>query len=945
MRIGLPRIKVRWSIKGRILLAFTAMSGITVILGAFAVSGADRSASLVRNTYDETVIATSYARAAAGDFANMRAGFAHEMMSPASRKDIARQMSAALDASFQSDLATAIEKSSADTTGLGADLRRAEAEWVAASEQLGPKPTGAAWDALEARSQRVEDLLEVLVTRVSDRGYAYRQEAQATMGRDITLTTGGVTAAIAIAGFVALMLYLRISAPIGAAARFANEIASGTLTGKPPDHTADEIGDLIHAMVSMRTDIGTMMSEQVILREQSQARVAEALDGSREGVVIVDAKGTIQIANRRALDFLDVRDEDVAAGLTVEALLARMRRSGHDRSALLLIRGEGPETEETLLPDGRWIQNSRNRTTEGGLVALYTDITAIRDQTDRLAEANSTLDAALGNMSQGLCVFDANNCLKLANARSRAMFGLDEARFPSGTPYVDLVVWAVGTMVDGEAVSVDRLLRHEMALIRRRRSISRSFSVGERIFAVTQEPMPDGGWIATYEDVTEKRRAEGQIAFLANHDALTHLPNRTMFARRVDEALIRARRGVGFAVLCLDLDHFKQVNDTLGHAIGDLLLQAAAERLLSCVRETDTVARLGGDEFAILQADVITPSQAVPLAQRIVNAVAMPYMLEGHELNVGVSVGIALSPSDGLSHGQLLKCADSALYKSKEEGRGTWRFFEAAMDETLQLRRALEADLRHAIANNEFEIHYQPLLDVRSGVVGGFEALVRWRHPTRGLVPPDQFIPLAEETGLIKDIGFWVLGAACQEATQWPARMRIAVNVSAIQLRDKDFVEMVRSVLRQTGLPADQLELEITETVFMANNAKVLPILTALRAGGIRFAMDDFGTGYSSLSTLRAFPFDKIKIDRSFVRDLVVDEAAGQIARTILALGHSLNMRVTAEGVETVAQRQFLEALGCDEIQGYLIGRPAPAADIQPLLSARSARSEATLAA
>ena len=925
------RLALRWSIKGRIALAFVAMSGITIALGAFVVMGADRSASLVRNTYDETVIATSYARAAAGDFANMRAGFAHELMSPAARKDIARQMSAALDASFQADLATAIEKSSADTSGTGALLRQAEGEWVTASERAGAKASIGAWDDLETRARRVEDLLEKLVTEVSDRGYANRQEAQATIGRDISLTTAGVVIAIAIAGFVALMLYLRISAPIGAAARFANEIASGSLVGEAPAEPADEIGDLIRAMVSMRSDIGAMMGEQVVLRQQSQARVAEALDGSREGVVIVDAKGAVQIANRRALDFLGVEAMADQTGLTIQDLALQMARSGEDRSALLRV-GGGPETEEAVLPDGRRIQVSRNRTTEGGMVALYTDITSIRDQTDRLAEANSTLDAALDNMSQGLCLFDADNRLKLANGRARAMFGLDEGQFPTGTPYVDIV----NTMLDyPEAVDIDveRVLRHESLLIRRRRSINRSVAIGGRVYAVTQEPMPGAGWLATYEDVTERRRTEAQIAFLANHDALTRLPNRTMFAKRVEEALTRARRGIGFGVLCLDLDHFKQINDTLGHAVGDQLLQAAAERLLGCVRETDTVARLGGDEFAILQADIGTPEQAIPLAKRIVTSIAKPYTIEGHELNVGVSVGIALSPGDGLSHVQLLKCADSALYKSKDEGRGTWRFFESSMDEKLQLRRALEADLRHAIANDELLLHFQPLLDVRGNTICGFEALVRWRHPLRGLVPPDQFIPLAEETGLIKEIGFWVLRAACTEAARWPGGLHVAVNVSAIQLKDPNFVATVGTILQSTGFATGRLELEITETVFMANNAKVLPILTALRAAGIRFAMDDFGTGYSSLSTLRAFPFDKIKIDRSFVRDLAVDEAAGQIARTVLALGRSLNMRVTAEGVETADQMRFLTALGCDEIQGYFIGRPTDAASAMQLLA------------
>ncbi len=923
---------MRWSIRGRIVLAFLSIGVIIVVLGIFAVEGAGRSERFVRNTYDQTVIATSYARAATADFANMRAGFAYQVMSPNSRREIERQLSAALEGSFQADLATAIEKSSADTQQIGSDLRAAVADWVQASGRLGSKPSGASWDDLESHARRVEDLLETLVSRVSDRGYAYRQEAQATMGRDIELTTAGVVVALAISGFVALMLYLRISAPLSATARFANDIASGTLDGRTPEAGTDEIGDLVRAMVSMRTDIGAMMKEQVVLRERSQARLAEALEGSRDGVIIADAQGIIHIANLRALDFLGVRRDDLAPDTSLETLVRRMVESGDDRSALLIMRGDSPESVETLLPDGRWIQNSRNRTTEGGLVALYADITAIRDQADRLAEANATLDAALGNMSQGLCLFDGEDRLKLANTRFRFLFGLSEHDLPQGTPYRDMVAWALRQGPE-PGPDLDRIMRHEAALIRQRHSLTRSVSIGRRIFAVTQERLADGGWIATYEDVTERRRVENQIAFLASHDALTHLPNRAVFSDRVEEAVLRMRRGSGFAVHCINLDHFKQVNDAFGHAIGDQLLRSVAGRLQSCIRQTDVVARLGGDEFAILQSDVSSAALAMQLAQRIQVAVAAPHLLDGQKLLVGVSVGIALCPGDGLSQGYLLKAADAALHKAKEDGRGTWRFFERAMNEKQQLRRALDTDLRRALEQNEFEVHYQPLFDVGSARIGGFEALVRWRHPLRGMIAPDAFIPMAEETGLIREIGRWVLQAACLEATRWPEHRSVAVNVSGIQLQDPGFVQLVTETLAQTGLPADRLELEVTETILMANHERVLPILTGLRAIGVRFAMDDFGTGYSSLSALRAFPFDKIKIDRSFVRDLGLDAAAEQIIRTILALGHSLKMRVTAEGVETAPQMEALTGMGCEEIQGYFIGRPTPA-DLLPALLA-----------
>ena len=517
--------------------------------------------------------------------------------------------------------------------------------------------------------------------------------------------------------------------------------------------------------------------------------------------------------------------------------------------------------------------------------------------------------------------------LKLANSRFIALAGLSEADCRPGTPYREIVA-GVLRAVGGEETDLDRMMRYERAVIRRRRALSRTIALGPHTIAITHQPMSDGGWLATYEDVTERKRAEAQVAFLANHDALTRLPNRTMFGKRVEDAIVRARRGIGFAIHCLDLDHFKQVNDTLGHAFGDQLLRAVTDRLLACVRETDTVARLGGDEFAILQADVNAPEGVSVLARRVVEAVSAPYVIEGHDIQIAVSIGIAMSPNDGLTHGLLLKSADAALYKAKEEGRRTWRFFEMAMDENLQARHALEADLRRALQNEEFELFYQPLLDARNAAISSFEALIRWRHPTRGLVPPDQFITVAEETGAIKEIGQWVLRTACHEAMRWPAPMRVAVNVSTIQLRSLDFVDTVKEALEHSRLPPGRLELEITESVFMANTTKIMPILTTLRGIGVRFAMDDFGTGYSSLSTLRAFPFDKIKIDRSFIRDLAAADAAGQIIRTILALGKSLGMRVTAEGVETRAQLEFLDREGCDEIQGYLVGRPMPAPDV-----------------
>ena len=435
---------------------------------------------------------------------------------------------------------------------------------------------------------------------------------------------------------------------------------------------------------------------------------------------------------------------------------------------------------------------------------------------------------------------------------------------------------------------------------------------------------------------------------LALHDPLTGLPNRAFLGERLEQALAQARRQkTGLAVLCLDLDRFKQVNDTLGHPAGDALLRAVAGRLRGCLRKCDTVARLGGDEFAVIQAPLDRTEDAGLLAQRIVEALSAPYDLGGHQVVIGTSVGIALASADTADAGHLLKMADIALYRAKADGRGLFRMFEPGMDMRLQTRRALELDLHRAVRMGEFELHYQPLVDLPSGRVSALEALVRWRHPERGLVGPDEFIPLAEEIGSIGLIGAWVLDRACADAAGWPAEVRVAVNVSAVQFKGAGLVAAVRGALAASALPPERLELEITETALLADTDATLAILRELRAMGVRIAMDDFGTGYSSLGYLRSFPFDKIKIDRSFIADIETDVDCKAIVRAVAGLGSNLGIAITAEGVETLAQLDRLRAEGCDQVQGYLFSRPVPARDVaallgQMLLSAGSGHTHGT---
>ena len=420
---------------------------------------------------------------------------------------------------------------------------------------------------------------------------------------------------------------------------------------------------------------------------------------------------------------------------------------------------------------------------------------------------------------------------------------------------------------------------------------------------------------------------------LALHDPLTGLPNRVLLAERLEQALAQVQRHkTMLAVMCLDLDRFKQVNDTFGHPVGDALLRAVAGRLRGCVRSCDTVARFGGDEFAIIQAPLGRTDEAGTLAQRIVETLSEPYELTGQRIVVGVSVGVALAPVDATDMGHLLKMADVALYRAKADGRGLFRMFEPGMDAKLQARRALESDLRRAVEMQEFELHYQPLVDLSSGQVSALEALIRWRHPERGLVPPDDFIPLAEETGLIGPIGTWVLHRACADAAGWPRDLKIAVNVSPAQFKGPGLVAAVLDALAASALAPERLELEITETAFLADADATLAVLHQLRTTGVRIAMDDFGTGYSSLGYLRSFPFDKIKIDRCFIKDIETSVDCKAIVHAVTGLGSNLGIAITAEGVETVAQLDQLRADGCDQVQGYLFSRPVPARDVAALL-------------
>nr|WP_256476171.1 EAL domain-containing protein [Siccirubricoccus soli] len=530
-------------------------------------------------------------------------------------------------------------------------------------------------------------------------------------------------------------------------------------------------------------------------------------------------------------------------------------------------------------------------------------------------------------MPQGLAMFDAEHRVIVCNSRLEEMFHLPRGTATPGVHAADILRRAGTAGGFGARATEAVWAEHRMlAAGAKAATFVREDDQGRSLW-VSHRPLADGGWVATYEDVTESRRAEARIRHLANHDALTDLPNRRHFGELLQQALRdHGDGGTAMALLLMDLDNFKNVNDTLGHQAGDLLLRSAAARIKAHLHDGGIVARLGGDEFAILAVGGAAVTERVEaLAKRITEALAMPFSLGGYKASVAASIGIAWANGAGLSAEAMMKHADVALYRAKAEGRGTYRIFEQSMAAELQTKMELEADLRHALDRHELEVHYQPVYSIVENRLAGFEALLRWRHPVRGLVQPADFIPLAEETGLILQFGEWVLRQACREAANFPQDVKVAVNVSAVQFASNDLLQVIGSALRESGLAPRRLELEVTESVLLQDNDAVVAAFDRLRALGVGISLDDFGTKYSSLSYLRNFPLDKIKIDQSFVRDMVTREDCRAIVRSIARLATSLGMVATAEGVESAAQLELVREAGCAEAQGYFWGAAAPA--------------------
>lgn len=676
-----------------------------------------------------------------------------------------------------------------------------------------------------------------------------------------------------------------------------------------------------------------------------------AMENSPDAIIVVDENARIISFNRQFIDLWNLPHELVEEGSFQPVLQLLAAQSVEWDSFIARIRhlNEHPDEkahDELTLKDGRVIDRHTASLRDAqhkylGRIWYFRDITERERANDRIETQNLRFDAALNNMAQGLLMYDPAGKLVISNRRFTEQFGLEwekwKASAPGSTIYQSMQL--VQDCSHVALINQSQIIAEIRNILDRQKAAKIVFERSDgHTFSSSCAPMRDGGFVVTFEDITEQRHSEEKISHMAHYDALTDLPNRVLFYEKMEELLVRAPQCRPIAVISLDLDRFKSVNDTLGHPIGDKVLQAAAERMRGCVRENDIVARLGGDEFAVLQIAFGQPADAGALATRLIDATSAPYRIDGHQVVVGSSAGIAVAPGDGRDPDQLMKNADLALYRCKADGGNMYRFFEAQMDARMQERRALELDLRNALVNGEFTLEYQPIVTLKTGTVSACEALIRWHQPTRGAVAPLAFIPIAEETGLIVQIGEWVLGRACTEAAGWPDEIAVAVNVSPVQFKAAGFVQVVKNALAKSGLPARRLELEITELVLIHDSDGALAMLNQLKELGVGIGMDDFGTGYSSLGYLRSFPFDRIKIDQSFIRDLADNKQSLAILRAVVGLGSSLDIVTTAEGVETRAQLEILKAEGCADVQGYFFSAPRPGAEVRTLL--RSLRAQ-----
>jgi diguanylate cyclase (GGDEF)-like protein/PAS domain S-box-containing protein len=704
---------------------------------------------------------------------------------------------------------------------------------------------------------------------------------------------------------------------------------------------------LVFLLIVLQLSRGHRWSKQRLALEKQ--RLDTAVNNMSQGLLLFDASERIVVCNQRYIQMYGLSPDVVKPGCAFRDLILYRKQTGtftgdieEYHSSLKRDLARGKSTEKIIeTPSGRSVRIINQPLANGGWVVTHEDITEARNAEQERDRNRKFLDLIIDNVPATIVVKDARSRqFVLINQTGEAYLGASRDQMIGKTAR-ELRPRHIADMIDAhdqQLLDSDGYLLFDEHAVDEPGKAPR-FVTSKKIIIPDDKGEPQY-LLSVIEDVTERKRSEERIAHLAHYDALTDLPNRVLFREKLEQALRRVKRGDRLAVLYLDLDQFKTINDTLGHPVGDELLKVVAARLRACLRDTDVVGRLSGDEFAIIQSAIVAPSDAVDLATRIHATLREPCEAGSHQLVADASIGIALAPDDGTDPDQLLKHADLAMYAAKGGGRGLYCFFEPAMDARMKARRQLEFDLREAIMCGGFELHYQPLVGLQDGTIVGCECLLRWRHRERGMISPAEFIPLAEETGLIVPLGEWVLRTACAEVALWPEHVKVAVNVSPVQFKTANFVQMVISALAGSRLPARRLELEITEAVLIGDDEAVLSVLHQLRDLGVRIALDDFGTGYSSLSYLQRFPFDKVKIDRSFVKDIEKPDGSLAIVQAVVSIAKSRNMTTTAEGVETENQMELLRALGCTEMQGFFFSHALPEADFLRLMLAHRERAQ-----
>lgn len=710
---------------------------------------------------------------------------------------------------------------------------------------------------------------------------------------------------------------------------------------------SDGGGIAVHEDITERKALQRRLEEQHALarKQEEELRVRNlqfdlAINNMSQGLCFFDGTQRLIVCNQRYMEIYNLDPARVRPGITLQEIVDLRYEAGSfpdmTPDEYLVWRSNiavSAQASDTIvkLKNARIIKIHHQPMPDLGWVATHDDITDHVRIEENLEEQNQRFDAALNNMPHGLSMFDSDQRLIVCNRRYQEMYRLPAELTARGAGLKAIMDYRAAT---GQSpIDADGFYQEQARRSGSGSACSYKVTLNDgRTLQIDYEPMTSGGWVTTHQDTTEATRAEARVTYLARHDSLTELPNRLQFRDVLNDALISVNCGDNkIALISIDLDQFKAVNDTLGHPAGDELLKAVSGRLRNCVRKSDIVARLGGDEFAIIRSEAADRQGLALLASRLIDSLSEPFRIGDDEVTIGTSVGIAIAPDHGQDFDTLLKSADMALYRAKSDGRGIHRFFEQAMDAKVREQRALEAELCKALANGEFEVFYQPLVNIAGREVVGFEALLRWRSPARGLVLPNVFIPVLEEIGLINEVGAWVLKRACTDAIQWPSQAKVAVNLSPVQFKSNRLGLDVCAALASSGLPAQRLELEITETAMLQDAATTLAMLRELKALGLSISLDDFGTGYSSLSYLQKFPFDKIKIDKSFVCELPNKEESLAIVRAIIRLADSLGMSTLAEGVETQGQFAILRKEGCVEAQGYLFSRPVTADQVAQL--------------